>query len=277
MKNKIIILISALTLLLAACSEQHGIARRFVKNNRNTVVALYMPEKLVKMNLRNDSIPEYLADSSLQMQIAYLESQIKVIDKINDDKFLDIIYLTMQSTLKDYGLTVEYWEDEAMQPDSTHWVIEIPRIEVLEACNIEQFCGWVDYNKYCKDVPVDMVNVAVWFNLANDTDFAMTFTEQNYFNDTDVDFNIDYQSNKIVARTSCDTINIDGFYKFASILGKLYAGYCYDFLLNKYIDSQQDGNIDTINRFRYDPYERYFYQTSRDYLIEIKPQGTPEE
>ncbi len=277
MKNKIIILISALTLLLAACSEQHGIARRFVKNNRNTVVALYMPEKLVKMNLRNDSIPEYLADSSLQMQIAYLESQIKVIDKINDDKFLDIIYLTMQSTLKDYGLTVEYWEDEAMQPDSTHWVIEIPRIEVLEACNIEQFCGWVDYNKYCKDVPVDMVNVAVWFNLANDTDFTMTFTEQNYFNDTEVDFNIDYQSNKIVAKTSCDTINIDGFYKFASILGKLYAGYCYDFLLNKYIDSQQNGNIDTINRFRYDPYERYFYQTSRDYLIEIKPQGTPEE
>lgn len=277
MKNKIIILISALTLLLAACSEQHGIARRFVKNNRNTVVALYMPEKLVKMNLRNDSIPEYLADSSLQMQIAHLESQIKVIDKINDDKFLDIIYLTMQSTLKDYGLTVEYWEDEAMQPDSTHWVIEIPRIEVLEACNIEQFCGWVDYNKYCKDVPVDMINVAVWFNLANDTDFTMTFTEQNYFNDTEVDFNIDYQSNKIVAKTSCDTINIDGFYKFASILGKLYAGYCYDFLLNKYIDSQQNGNIDTINRFRYDPYERYFYQTSRDYLIEIKPQGTPEE
>lgn len=269
MKNMLIILASALLLLLAACSEQHSIARRFVKNNRKTIVALYMPERLVKSNLRNDSIPAELADSSLQKQIAYLEKQVKVIDKINDDKFLDIIYLTMQSTLKDYGLKVEYWEGESTQPDSTHWVIEIPRIEVTEACDPQQFCGWIDYSRYCMDVPVDIVNVAAWFNLANDTTFTMTFTEQNYFNDTDVAFDVDYKNN-VVAKVSCDTINIDGFYRFATILGKLYAGYCYDFMMNKYIDSQQGTPADAVYRYRYDPYDRYFYQTQRDYLIEIK-------
>jgi hypothetical protein len=270
MKNKLIILASALILLLAACSEQHSIARRFVKNNRKTVVALYMPERLVKSNLRNDSIPEELADSSLQKQIAYLEKQVKVIDKVNDDKFLDIIYLTMQSTLNDYGLKVEYWETETSHPDSTHWVIDIPRIEVTEACEPQQFCDWVGEHRLCKDVPVDLVNVAVWFNLANDTIFTTTFTEQNYFNDTDVTFDIDYQNNKIVSKTYCDTINIEGFYRFASILGRLYAGYCYDFMMNQYIDNHEVGAIDTINRYRYDPYERYFYRTDRDYLIEIK-------
>ena len=268
--KKLILILSAAIILLLSCSEQHGIARRFVKNNRNTVVALYVPQKLVKRNLRNDSIPEYLADSSLQVQIEHLEKQVKVIDKVNDDKFLDIIYLTMQKTFKDYGLTVEYWEDETSLPDSTHWVIEIPRIEVTEMCELQQFCGWVDYQRFCMDVPVDVVNVAAWFDLANDTVYTMTFTEQNYFNDTDVDFDIDYQTNRVVARTYCDTIGIDGFYHFASVLGKLYAGYCYDFLMNKYIDNHQEEPIDTINRFRYDPYERYFYRTDRDYLIEIK-------
>ena len=268
--KKLILILSAAIFLLLSCSEQHGIARRFVKNNRNTVVALYVPQKLVKRNLRNDSIPEYLADSSLQVQIEHLEKQVKVIDKVNDDKILDIIYLTMEKTFKDYGLTVEYWEDETSLPDSTHWVIEIPRIEVTEMCELQQFCGWVDYQRFCMDVPVDVVNVAAWFDLANDTVYTMTFTEQNYFNDTDVDFDIDYQTNRVVARTYCDTIGIDGFYHFASILGKLYAGYCYDFLMNKYIDNHQEEPIDTINRFRYDPYERYFYRTDRDYLIEVK-------
>lgn len=272
MKNKIWILISALILLFCACSEQHSIARRFVKSNKNTVVALYMPERVIKRNLRNDSLPDNYADSSLQKQIAYLEKQVKVIDKINNDKLLDIIYLSMRSALKDYGLTVEYWEDEGAKPDSTHWVIEIPRIEITEVCEPQQFCGWVYESKYCMDVPVDLVNVAVWFDLANDTTFTMTFTEQNYFNNTDVLFDIDYQTNKIVARTYCDTINIDGFYRFVNLLGKLYAGYCYDFLLNKYIDNQKDENVDTIYRLRYDPYERYFYHTSSDYLIEIKQQ-----
>ena len=268
--KKLILILSAAIFLLLSCSEQHGIARRFVKNNKNTVVALYLPQKLVKRNLRNDSIPEYLADSSLQVQIEHLEKQVKVIDKVNDDKFLDIIYLTMKKTLKDYGLTVEYWEDETSLPDSTHWVIEIPRIEVTEMCELQQFCDWVDYHRYCLDVPVDVVNVAAWFDLANDTTFAVTFTEQNYFNDTDVTFGIDYQSNRLIAKTTCDTINIDGFYNFAQILGKLYAGYCFDYMMNKYIDNHNVGPIDTINRYRYDPYERYFYRTNRDYLIEVK-------
>ena len=270
MKKNILLLVLGMVMMLAACSEQQGVARRFVKNNRNTVVALYLPDRLEKRNLRNDSIPAYLADSSLQIQIKHLEEQIKVIDKVNDNKFLDIIYLTMEKTFKDYGLTVEYWEDGTSQPDSTHWVIEIPRIEITEVCEPQQFCGWVDYHRYCMDVPVDLVNVATWFNVANDTTFTMTFTEQNYFNDTDVEFDIDYQQNRIVARTYCDTINIDGFYSFASILGKLYAGYCYDYMMNKYIDNHNIEPIDTIHRYRYDPYERYFYRTDRDYLIEIK-------
>ena len=267
--RKYILILTAAVLLLLSCSEQQSVARRFVKNNRKTVVALYLPQRLVKHNLRNDSIPAELADSSLQIQIAYLEKQVKVIDKVNDDKFLDIIYLTMKETLKDYGLKVEYWEDEISQPDSTHWVIEIPRIEVTEVCDPQQFCGWIDYNKYCMDVPVDLVNVAVWFNLANDTVSTMTFTEQNFFNDTEVRFDLDSRNN-VVAKISCDTIDIDGFYKFATILGRLYAGYCYDFMLNEYIDNYTVEAIDTINRYRYNPYDRYFYKTNRDYLIEVK-------
>ena len=268
--KKYVLILSAAILLLLSCSEQQSVARRFVKNNRKTVVALYLPERLIKKNLRNDSIPPELADSSLQTQIAYLEKQVKVIDKINDDKYLDIIYLSMKDALSDYGLDIEYWETETSQPDSTHWVIEIPQIEVTEVCDPQEFCDWVGDYRYCLDVPVDLVNVAVWFNLANDTTLVTTFTEQNYFNDTDVSFDIDYQNSKVVSKTYCDTISIDGFYRFASILGRLYAGYCYDYLLNKYIDSHEKGPIDPVNRYRYDPYERYFYKTDRDYLIEIK-------
>lgn len=270
MRRYLVILFSAI-LLLISCSQQKNIARCFVKNNRNTVVALYLPDRLIKKNLRNDSLPDNLKNESLQDQISYLEKQIKVIDKVNDDKFLDIIYLTMCKTLNDYGLTVEYWGYDTLHPaDSTHWVIDVPRIEITEVCENQPFCRWVYENRYCMDVPVDMVNVAAWFYISNGMTNSMTFTEQNYFNDTDVTFDIDYEQSKIIAKTYVDTINIDGFYRFATLLGKLYAGYCYDFVMNKYIDNQQTTPIDTISRFRYDPYEQYFYRTYRDYLIEVE-------
>ena len=267
--KKLILILSVAVLLLLSCSEQQSVARRFVKNNRKTVVSLYLPERLDKRNLRNDSIPDNLQNESLQTKIAYLEKQVKVIDKVNDDKLLDIIYLSMKETLGDYGLSVEYWEDSVARPDSTHWVIDIPRIEVTEVCEKQQFYARDSYyNLYCRDIPVNLVNVATWFSISDDTTATMTFTEQNYLDD--IEYIVDSQADKVYSKTYCDTINIEGFYRFAKILGKLYAGYCYDFLLNKYIDNQKVEPIDHINRYRYDPYERYFYRTDRDYLIEVK-------
>jgi|GEM_PF-1274084 len=270
MKRNIFIVVLGAILLLVSCSQQQRLARRFVKSNKNTVVALYLPDRPVKKNMRNDEMPAEIEEKSFQEQIDYMEGMIKVVNKIDDDKFLDIVYLTMKETLEDYGLNLEYWETETSHPDSTHWVIDIPRIEITEVSEKQPFCGWVYDSKYCIDVPVDLVNVAAWLSLSNGTTNSMAFTEQNYFNDTDVAFDIDYQSNKVYAKSYVDTINIDGFYRFASILGKLYAGYCYDFMMNDYIDRYQSAPIDTLSRFRYDPYERYFYRTDRDYLIEMK-------
>jgi len=277
MKRNIVLLILGAILLLLSCSQQQRLARRFVKNNQKTVVALYLPDRLIKKNLRNDSLPTELGTASLQTQIDYMEGQIKVVNKIDDEHFLDILYLTMKETLEDYGLTVKYWEGTGTQPDSVHWVVDIPRIEVTEVNDSQPFCDWLYGNRYCTDVPVDLVNVAAWFDLLNGETDQMAFTEQNYFNDTDVIFDIDYQSGNVIAKSYSDVISIDGFYRFATILGKLYAGYCYDFMLNKYVDNQQVTPVDANYRLRYDPYERYFYQTSKDYLIEIKPHETIQE
>lgn len=270
MKRNIWILLLGAIVLLLSCSEQHSIARRFVKQNRKTVVALYLPGRLVKQNLREDEMPEELENATLEEQIEYMEGQIKVVNKIDDDKFLDIVYNTMKRTLEDYGLKVQYWEGEDSTPDSVHWVINVPRIEVREINENQEFCGWVYTQRYCMDMPIDVVNVAAWFEFSNGLTNSLAFTEQNYVNETDVMFDVDYQSNKVYANTYVDTINIDGFYRFASLLGRLYAGYCYDFLLNDFIDKRSDEPTDTIYRFRYDPYERYFYKTQSDHLIEIK-------
>lgn len=269
MKKSVLILFAAIMLLIS-CSQQQRLARRFVKDNQKTVVALYLPDRLIKKNLRDDSLPAELDTASLQTQIDYMEGQIKVVNKIDDGKFLDILYLTMKETFEDYGLTVEYWETADSKPDSVHWVIDIPQIEIVEINECRPFCDWIYGNRYCIDVPVDMVNVAAWFDLLNGDTDETAFTEQNYFSDTDVMFDIDYQSGNVYAKSYSDAISIDGFYSFATILGRLYAGYCYDFMLNDYLDRNQDETTDTISRFRYDPYERYFYRTVNDYLFPMK-------
>ena len=268
--KKYILILAAAILLLISCSQQRNMARRFVKQHKKAVVALYLPNRLIKNNLREDIMPAELENASLEEQVKYMQDQIKVVDKIDDDRFLDIIYASMKEALEDYGLTVRYWNDDSAEPDSMHWIINIPRIEIRETGESRDVCRWLYSQRYCVNLPVDMVNVASWFELADGTTDALAFTEQDYFNDTDMTLDFDENTNRVYARTYVDTINIDGFYRFGTLLGRLYAGYCYDFMMYKYVDRYQKDTLDTINRFRYDPYERYLYKTECDYLIEIK-------
>jgi len=267
MKNKI--LISAIAILLfVSCSQKKQLAQRFVERSEGVKVAFYVPNTLIKSNLRNDVIPAEMDTLSDEEKSAYLEKQIKVINKIDDAKFIDIFYFSMEKELRAYGLDVEYWESDSMPADSTRWVIDIPKIEVTEFVENQRVAARYYNDMVYVTVPVDVINVATWFNLNDGLTADTVFAEQNYCNDFDGYFDVD-DKGKVYARIFEDSIDIDGFYRFATMLGKLYAGYCYDYLMNGYIDKNVT-EIDTVSKYRFDPYEKYFYKTATDRLIPMK-------
>lgn len=269
MKKEIIISAIA-ALLLISCSNQKKIAQHFVDRSYNVKVALFVPDMLIKNNLRDDTIPSEMDTLSDEAKIAYLEKQIKVIDKVDDTKFIDILYFSMEKELRAYGLDIEYWPVDSIPADSLHWVIDIPKVEVTEFVDYQRVAAKFFDNIVYVTVPVDMVNVATWFDLNDDKTDETAFVEQNYSNDYDGFFDVD-DNERVIAKIYADSIDLDGFYRFANMLGKLYAGYCFDYLMNNYIDSNIDAKtIDTVNRFRYNPYERVFYKTDCDKLIPLK-------
>ena len=90
-------------------------AGRFVKQNRNTVVALYLPGGLVKQNLREDNMPSELEEATLEEQIEYMEGLIKVVNKIDDDQFLDVLPRLLLKF--NDGVSGKHFEDEELNVD----------------------------------------------------------------------------------------------------------------------------------------------------------------
>jgi len=269
MKKRIIIPIIAV-LLLISCSQQKKLAQHFVDRSRNAKVALFVPDILIKKNLRDDTIPPEMDTLPNEAKIAYLEKQIKVIDKIDDTKFIDIMYFSMEKEFRAYGLEIEYWPVDSMPADTSRWVIDIPKIEVTEFVDYQKVAARFYDEIVYVTVPVDVINVATWIDLNDDKTNETAFVEQNYSNDFDGYFDID-DNGRVYAKIYSDDINMDGFYRFANMLGKLYAGYCFDYLMNNYIDSNIDAkSIDTVNRFRYNPYEHYLYKTDSDKMTPMR-------
>lgn len=273
MKIKNLIAIITFCIVLISCSYPKRLAYDFVKKSRNASVAFYVPAELKKENIRKDCNPRnidliVLDEEQLRDTI---EARTKIVNKIDDDIFLDVMYASFEETLKDYKLKLEYWENENARPDSMHWIVDMSYVEVHELVeHLLTNCGVEGNYEF---IPSTTVNVASWFELANDENSHLLFTEQNYCEYIiDCNYSLD-TANNLLINADVHRLSIDGFYDFAVVLGRLYAGYAYDFFMNDYVRKEMIKKGKTYNEnmyMRYDPYELFIYSTNKDKLIKME-------
>lgn len=276
MRYKSIFLILLISIIAVSCSPQKKLANRFVNKSKGALVALYLPDELMKSNLRYDCYGNYIDSIAPEDRDDTIKSRIKVIDKMDDNIFLNILISSFESTLNDYGLSLAYWENENTKPDSLHWVVDISYIEIEERIENQLcWCSRDDYYNY-ETIPVTVLNVASWFELIDDTVDDFVFTEQNYCdNIIQCGYLID-TANNVIPDLDVEYVSVKGFYDFAVVLGKLYAGYTYDYFMNAYVrknikDKDKRKIMYFDNKYlRYDPYEYYIYFTDNDRLIPLK-------
>lgn len=267
--NKIISFV-LISLLFVSCSSHKNMAYDFVKKTKGASVAFYVPKELLKTNLRDDfdidsELFEDLDEDQIQDSI---DSRTEILNKIDDYIFLNVMIASFEETLRDYDLKLEYWKTETAKPDSLHWVVDLSQMEIQELVTYQYAsCGDGNY----EIVPLTRINVAAWFELINDEKSTVVFSEQNYEDYiSDCYYRID-SANNVVVNVEYHSVDIDGFYDFAVMLGKLYAGYCYDFFMNEYVRKEMtkkdEEYYENYMYMRYDPYEYYIYSAYHDRFI----------
>lgn len=269
MRCRNLLMIFLLSMVFVSCSPHKRLAYDFVEHSKDATMSFYVPNELKKTNIRRDCNPSnidlvVLDEEQLRDTI---EARTKIVNKIDDDIFLDVMYASFESTLKDYDVDLEYY-DEEMKADSLHWYVNLSHIEVQEYIeHLLSHCG-VDGN--FEFFPSTAVNVASWFEMSDGDTTKLVFTEQNYGGYIeDCYYTLDSLKN-LVTNVDMKHVSVEGFYDFAVILGKLYAGYCYDFFMNEYVKKEmlrEEKDYSDDIYLRYDPYEGYVYPTWRDRLI----------
>ena len=267
------IILSLLVLMIfVSCAPHKNMAYDFVKKSKGASVAFYVPNELKKTNMRADCKPENPEFASLdeaQLQDT-INSRIKILNSIDNEVFLNVMIASFEETLKDYNLTLNYWENDNKTPDSLHWIVDLSHMEIQETIGHQiTTCGAEgNYELF----PVTRINVASWFDLLNGDNHELVFTEQNY-EDYIVDCQYSLDSvNNLIANVEFHNVSLDGFYDFAVMLGKLYAGYTFDFFMNEYVKKEMKKKEKEYSDeifMRYDPYEAYIYYTTSDRLVRI--------
>ncbi len=243
--------------LLSGCSSQLKLAQNFIERSGHASVAVYFPEKIITQSQRD----------------AQDGAGAAVLDSLNQEAFLKIMYGAFSAQLKDYGLNLYQPDDpNDVQVDSVHWLVVLSRVEMQE--KVTEYEDYVPFDgeTYSYAFPLNTVNVASWFDLNDGTWSPTLFYEHNLIDAFDSDINFSFWLGQTDYAYAIDTLVVGDVYHYAVYLGKLYAGYTYDYMMNKYVGEQLKQQNHELSRFlRYDPYSKQvIYSEKDDRFIELK-------
>lgn len=251
MKTRITIVIGwLLVLLLSGCQTEKKLAKQFMAEHPVIEAAVYFPEK---------------AEVKVEHN-AQLGKQTEVLQGFSQDLFLDVMYNAYAQTLGDYGVQVYVPDNMDEVPvDSTHWLVMLSRMEITGRITEYEDYLFSDTDEYSYKHPLNTVNVASWFEI-NDGDWKpVLFSEHNLMDgfDSRADFSI--WTNTIDYHYDIDTLKLNDVYNYAVYLGKLYAGYTYDYMMNSYVGAELKERGYTYQiMLRYDPYKKQLRFTEED-------------
>ncbi|MEJ2593817.1 MAG: hypothetical protein P8100_01495, partial [bacterium] len=91
------------------------------------------------------------------------------------------------------------------------------------------------------------------------------FIEDAIIDDVEGEFSFDYFAGQVKYYYQIDSLKTEDLYGFAFNLGRKYAGYTYDLLLNDYIRD----NLEVAPRYylRFDPFYKNFFEATDDRFI----------
>jgi hypothetical protein len=242
--------------LLTSCQTELKLAKKYVAERQGIQAAVYFPEKA---EVTVEPAPKY--------------GSTQVLNGFNQDLFLDVMYNAYSKEMEQYGVEVYVPEDIDQVPvDSTHWLVMLSRMEISGRITEYEDYLFSDTDEYTYKHPLNTVNVASWFEINDSVWLPVLFCEHNLMDGFDSKTDYSFWTGSLDYNYTIDTLELKDVYNYAVYLGKLYAGYTYDYMMNSYVEEglKKKGYSYQL-LLRYDPYRKQLrYADEDDYFIEIE-------
>ncbi|MCB2207892.1 MAG: hypothetical protein KQH67_06310 [Bacteroidetes bacterium] len=267
-----IILVAFTLIMTASCSVEERMAANFVMANNTRSILVFPAEFIFKVNQKKEILDSLnITDESKFDSVLYVHSDY--LQHLNDSLFLANYTLGYQKELAALGYKV-YNQDQTrafLDVDTNAYVANIAQIEVEETLYDYRAGQNIYGHYYYYDFLLNAIVVNSWIELKEVDDNSKN--EQLYFatdiitDDFEGDFHADVFAGQMRFVYNIDTLQTEALYNFAFLLGRKYASYTMDMLLNKYLDENVPDGKRSETYWRYDPYKNDFFPEEENKFI----------
>tara|TARA_B100001971_G_C18199532_1_gene543657 strand:- start:609 stop:1451 length:843 start_codon:yes stop_codon:yes gene_type:complete len=259
---------------LMACNPEKKLAIEFASKAGAKNLLVIAPDYLFKTNLKTylmDSLG--IGDDENKDSILLIHSEY--LSDLNDSLFIVNYMLGYNKALSSFGFRVftQDQTEEFLNLDSNSYQVNIAQIEIEETLYTYRDEVNVYEKNFYHDHNLNAVYVNSWFeiyNLNDNIDNQQTYFTTDMISDIpDGSFDYDIFSGKVRYMYNIDSLKVDVLYDFAYRLGKEYAGYTFDFLLNDELNKKIHPDARSTKYWRYDPINHIFFPATDDKFIPL--------
>lgn len=270
---KSLVIIVTVSIVMASCMPQKKLAKEFVANSGQFKVMVLSPSIVYKNNL-NTHLVDSLGITNEIVRDSILWEHSHFFKDINDSLFIANYILGYKTELEQYGIKV--FNDESsidfMALDSNAYMINIAQLEIEEEdYEYRDEAEIYDY-VYYHDHILKAVNVNSWYEISmlNENSEENIFYATNTITD-DLNSSFDYNvfNGKVEYIHEVDSLTVHKIYEYVYLLGRIYATYTFDFMMNRYIIKKQGFAIKNEELLRYNPNTRTFLPAGENRFISM--------
>ncbi|OFY49227.1 MAG: hypothetical protein A2W85_15150 [Bacteroidetes bacterium GWF2_41_31] len=266
------VVIVVLALSIQACTIERKTAVAFTKKANVTSLIVLQPDQLFKINQKLyllDSLGPVDEDREAEV---LLENSLFLKD-LNDSRFVDNYMLGYKNELARFGFHVYDAStlDKIPAKDSNVIQVSVAQIELEETLYPFRDETQIYGQNYFHDHQLNAVFVNSWFDITPlNNKSSIYFATDMLVDQVESTFDYDVFSDQVRYMYNLEPMSTDMLYQFAYDLGRVYAGYTFDYLLNTELDRVLPPEDRTDRYWRYDPFSQTFFLAGEDRFISLE-------
>ncbi len=262
------------TVLLSAAlfsmgQSERKLAKEFVAQASKISISVTPPPFLYKYNLKT-GIFDSISYQNKRERDSILWTHSHFIQHIVDSVFIRDYMKGYTTELKKYGLHVITKSNS----DSNAYEVSVSQIELEEQYYLYADTAYYGNDVYAYYQSLNALDISSWFllhePLLSGKSGKVLFAENLLTDNIDGHFDVDPYSGKIKYLYQFDSLTVKKIYTYAQNLGRTYAGYTFDYLLNTFLGKNTPASRRTKRYWRYDPYRKKFFFALKDRFIPMQ-------
>lgn len=258
-----------------SCSAERKLARKYAIMARNKSVLVLLPTEVWLVNQKSDYPASSFTFSQAKQDVRLLENTL-IFRNLSQASVLRLFGESYLSELSKYGLKV-YTEDQTeafLRADTSAYILNLAQLELQEYYSPVEDEVIVGETVYTYDFTINGLNLALWleFNKVNDKNIkkpTVLFATHDLLDRYEGYFTMKFMTGKIDYKLKVDTMNIERARNFISYLGRLYAAYTFDYMMNDYVNRKLGPAVVQRRHFRWDPFNKNLKATINERFVPL--------